>query len=201
MSVLARAFFALHDTKTPVIVSFIGLFILVVGDFTLVKGLHLGVWALAASFALSTIVEAIILLILINKRIERILNLKFVIHVLKILGAALISGSVMYFILKIFDKSVWIKRLSFLSGVDVARNFPFEKFMLDTRYTGNVLILTVITFLIGIIVYVLLSLLFRIEEATYFLSTAKKLIIKRTLPPIPPKEQEPITPSTDVQTQ
>jgi putative peptidoglycan lipid II flippase len=201
MSVLARAFFALRDTKTPVIVSFIGLFILVAGDFTLVKGFHLGVWALAASFAASTIVEAIILLILINKRIGEIINLKFAIHVVKILGATLVSGSAMYFILKIFDKSVWIKRLSFLNGVDVTRNFPFEKFMLDTRYTGNVLILTAMTFLAGVIVYILLSLLFRIPEATYFLSAAKKLIMKRTLPHLPPKEQEPITPSTDVQTQ
>ena len=53
MSILTRAFFALHDTKTPVIISFIGLGILVIGDFILVKGFHLAVWALAASFAVS----------------------------------------------------------------------------------------------------------------------------------------------------
>jgi hypothetical protein len=103
--------------------------------------------------------------------------------------------------LKIFDKSVWVKRLSFLSGVDVTRTFPFERFMLDTRYTGNVIILTVMTFLVGAFIYTLLSLLFRIPEANYFLSTAKKVIVKRMLPPIPPKEQEPITPSTDTQAQ
>jgi putative peptidoglycan lipid II flippase len=153
MSVLARAFFALHDTKTPVVVSFIGLFILVVGDFTLVKGFHFDVWALAASFAASTVVEAVVLLILIDKRVGKIINIKFLIHVLKIVAATVISGSVMYFMLKIFDKSVWVKRLSFLSGVDVARNFPFEKFMLDTRYTGNVIILTGMTFLVGTIIY------------------------------------------------
>jgi hypothetical protein len=67
--------------------------------------------------------------------------------------------------------------------------------MLDTRYTGNVIILTGMTFLAGAIVYVLLSLLFKVPEATYFLSAAKKLILRRTLPPIPPKEEEPITPS------
>ena len=107
----------------------------------------------------------------------------------------------MYFMLKLFDKSVWVKRLSFLSGVDVTRTFPFEKFVLDTRYTGNVIILTGMTFLAGAIVYVLLSLLFRIPEAKYFLSVVKKVITKRTLPPIPPKEQEPITPTADTQNQ
>jgi putative peptidoglycan lipid II flippase len=201
MSILARAFFALHDTKTPVKVSFIGLAILVIGDFTLVKGFHFDVWALAASFAVSTIVEAIILLILINKRIGEIVNAKFATHTLKILTATVISGGVMYLILKLFDKSVWVKRLSFLGGADVTKVFPFEKFMLDTRYTGNVIILTGMTFLVGAITYVLLSLLFKVPEATYFLDAAKKVIIKRTLPPIPPKEEEPITPSTDTQTQ
>jgi putative peptidoglycan lipid II flippase len=201
MSVLARAFFALHDTKTPVIVSFIGLSILVIGDFTLVKGFHLEIWALAASFAASTIVEAIILLVLINKKVGSIVNSKFLIHTLKIFSATIISGTAMFFMLKIFDKSVWVKKLSFLSGVDAARTFPLEKFMLDTRYTGNVIILTGMTFLIGAIIYTLLSLLFRIDEASYFLSAAKKLIVKRMLPPIPPKEQEPITPTTDAQTQ
>ena len=200
MSVLARAFFALHDTKTPVVVSFIGLFILVMGDFLLVLGFHLPVWALAAAFALSTIVEAIILLILINKRIGQILNLKFVVHFLKILSATLISGGVMFLMLKIFDKSVWVKRLSFLSGVDVMRTFPFEKFMLDTRYTGNVIILTAITFLVGAVLYTALSLLFRVDEAHYFLRVAKKIIFKHVLPQLPPKEEEPIT-TTDTQGQ
>lgn len=201
MSVLSRAFFAIHDTKTPVIVSFIGLSILVIGDFVLVKGFHFEVWALAASFALSTIVEAIILLILINKRVGQIVNLKFVTHVLKILSATVISGTAMFFMLKVFDKSVWVKKLSFLSGVEVTRTFPFEKFMLDTRYTGNVIILTVVTFLVGATLYTLLSLLFRVEEANYFLNVIKKIIVKRVLPGIPAKEQEPITPTTDTQAQ
>lgn len=201
MSVLARAFFALHDTKTPVVVSFIGLFILVVGDFTLVKGFHYGVWALAASFAASTIIEAVILLILIHKRMGEIVNSNFVVHTLKILLATVISGGAMFFMLKLFDKSVWVKKLSFLSGVDATRVFPFEKFMLDTRYTGNVIILTGMTFLVGAIIYTLLSLLFRVPEATEFLAAAKKLIMKRVLPPIPPKEEEPVTPMTGTQTQ
>ncbi|MCX6704991.1 MAG: murein biosynthesis integral membrane protein MurJ [Candidatus Woesebacteria bacterium] len=201
MSVLTRAFFAIHDTKTPVIISFIGLAILVIGDFTLVKGFHLDIWALAAAFAASTLIEAIILLILINKRVGEIVNSKFLIHTLKILTATVLSGTAMFFMLKIFDKSVWVKRLSFLNGLEVTRTFPFEKFMLDTRYTGNVIILTGMTFLVGAIIYTLLSLLLRIDEAKYFLSVGKKILVKRMLPPLPPKEQEPITPTTDSQVQ
>jgi len=199
MSILARSFFALHDTKTPVKVSFIGLALLVIGDILLVQVFHLPVWALAASFAFSTMVESIILMILIHKRIGEIVNLKFIAHTLKIFIAATISGGAMYFMLKIFDKSVWVKKLSFLGGIEVTHTFPFEKFVLDTRYTGNVIILTVVTFLVGILIYILLSLLFRVDEVKYFLNLVKKIGTKGALPPLPPEEEEPITPTTDSQ--
>ena len=197
MSILARSFFALHDTKTPVKVSFIGLVILVIGDFILVKVFHLDVWALAAAFALSVLVESVILMILIDKRIGEIINLKFISHTLKIFVATIISGSAMYFMLKIFDKSVWVKKLSFLRGIDATSTFPFEKFVLDTRYTGNVIILTGVTFLVGLVIYILLTLIFKVDEARYFLNLANKIIVKRVLPPLPSKEQEPISPTTE----
>ena len=128
-------------------------------------------------------------------------NLKFIIHISKILSATVVSGGVMFFMLKIFDKSVWVKRLSFLNGLEVTKTFPFEKFVLDTRYTGNVIILTGITFLVGITIYTLLSLLLKIDEANYFLRVAKRIVVKRKLPSLPLKEEEPITPSTDTQSQ
>lgn len=187
MSILSRAFFALHDTRTPVKISFIGLGLLVVGDFVLVKGFGLPVWALAASFAFSVYVEAVILLILINKRIGLILNKSFWSHVVKISAATALSGGVMFFLIKFFDKWYWLKQ---------STSIPFEKFVLDTSYSLNVLILTVMSFLIGMVVYIALSLLFNIEEARYFLMVAKKFIFRRSIPGIPRKEEEPITPIT-----
>lgn len=196
MSILARAFFALHDTKTPVKISFIGLALLVTGDFLLVRGFGYPVWALAASFTLSTFVEAIILLILIDRRIGAILDTAFFIHIVKIIGGAFASGFSMYFLLKIFDKSAWVKRLSFLGGLDATSTFPFQKFVLDTRYTGNLLILTFMTFLIGMLIYIGISLLLRIPETKYFLGVIRRLIVARVLPKIPAREQEPISPTT-----
>lgn len=196
MAILARAFFALHDTRTPVKVSFIGLGLLIVGDFLLVKGLGFPVWALAASFSFSTIVEAIILTILIHKRIGDVINLNYFIHIGKILTATLTSGFSMYFLLKIFDKSVWVKQLSFLSSSQAATYIPFEKFVLDTRYTGNLLILTFMVFLIGMLIYLALSFLFRTPEVGYFLGVAKRLILKKIIPEISTREQEPVSPTT-----
>lgn len=187
MSILSRAFFALHDTVTPVKISFIGLGLLVIGDFLLVKGFGLPVWALATSFGFSTYIEAVILSALIHKRIGEIINKDFFTHLFKITSATLISGSVMFFLIKFFDRWYWVSRVT---------SIPFERFVLDTRYTMNVLILTVISFAIGMVIYVGMSLLFRIEEAGYFLKVVKKFIQRRAIPGIPPKEEEPVTPIT-----
>jgi putative peptidoglycan lipid II flippase len=187
MSILSRAFFALHDTATPVKISFIGLGLLVAGDFLLVKGFGLPVWALAASFGFSTYVEAVILSILIHKKIGEIINTKFFTHLLKISLATVLSGLTMFFLIKFFDRWYWIRQVT---------SIPFERFVLDTRYTLNVLILTVIAFAAGMIVYMSLSLLFRIDEAKYLLIVARRFIQRRAIPAIPAKEEEPVTPIT-----
>lgn len=187
MSILSRAFFALHDTKTPVKISFIGLGLLVIGDFVLVKAFGLPVWALAASFAFSTYIEAIILLILINKRIKEVINKNFFVHLIKISFATLASGGVMFFLIKFFDRWYWIRQTT---------SIPFKNFVLDTRYSLNVLILTIMAFLIGMAVYGGLSLLFKIDEASYLVQAVKKFIAKKAVPTIPQKEEEPVTPIT-----
>ena len=187
MSILSRAFFALHDTTTPVKISFIGLGLLVIGDFLLVKGFGLPVWALAASFGFSTYIEAVVLSILIHKRVGEIINKNFFVHLLKIASATVLSGLTMFFLIKFFDRWYWIQR---------ATSIPFERFVLDTRYTLNVLILTVISFAIGMVIYVSLSLLFKIEEARYFIIVVRKFIQRKVIPGIPTKEEEPVTPIT-----
>jgi putative peptidoglycan lipid II flippase len=187
MSILSRAFFALHDTRTPVKVSFIGLSLLVAGDFILIKAFNLPVWALAASFAFSTYIEALVLLVMINKRIGEIVNKNFFVHLVKISLAALISGGVMYFLIKFFDRWFWIRQTT---------SIPFDKFVLDTRYSLNVLVLTIMAFLIGMAVYVGISLLFRIDEAGYLVQVVKRFVAKKTIPAIPQKEEEPVTPIT-----
>lgn len=197
MSILVRSLFALHDTKTPVVVSFIGLIILVTTNFILVRGFGFGVWAIAASFTLSVFIESVILLILVSKRVGNIINTGFIAHSLKIFSASIVSGSVMFFMLKFFDKSVWVKKLSFLSNLEATHTFLFERFVLDTRYTVNLIILTLVTLLIGLVIYVILALVLKIPEAGYFLNLAKKMIMKKFIPPLPTKEQEPISPTAE----
>lgn len=165
MSILSRAFFALHDTKTPVKISFLGLALLITGDFLLVNGFGLPVWALAASFSFSVFVEAIILMVMINRKIGNIINTHFFVRLTKIIIPAGVSGGAMYFLIKFFDM----------------------RFFFDTRYTVNLIALTGMTFLVGMVIYIGLSFLLKVEEL--------KLIMQKIIPNYNFKDNEPQTPT------
>lgn len=171
-SILARSFYALSDTKTPVIVSVSTLLLNIVLDFLLVIVYKLPVWSLAAAFSISCIIQSIILFILITNRIHDGAKKSLYIPVLKMFFSGLVSGSTMYFILKFFDKSVWLKKISFISNLDL----PFEKFVLDTRYAGNLLILTAVVGLIGVAVYIIILKLLKSTELDTFLNLFRRML-------------------------
>lgn len=198
---LARGFYALHDTKTPVIISVGSLILNIILDFVFIKGFGLPAWGLALGFSLGNAVQASALYWFLTKRIDGYSQLKTFIPIAKAIVASVASGFVMYIVLRIFDRSAWVKRLSFLGKIDIAKNIPFEKFVLDTQYTINLLILTVFVCAIGALVYILISLILRSEELWDFVRLIRRLITKRLGIGIPTKEPEPVAPSpTDSRT-
>lgn len=196
MAIVSRSFFALHDTKTPVYVSMIGLLLLIVGDIILVLGFGFPVWALAASFTFSVIIETILLLVLLHKRILGIITPHFCFRIAKMICATIISGLVMYFFLKLFDRSVWVKQLSFLGSFDARKNIPFELFVLDTRYTINLFILTIFVCASGAVTYLIVLFLMRSEDLSHFFTLTKRFSLKARIWDISRKEQEPLAPTT-----
>ena len=105
----------------------------------------------------------------------------------------------MYFLLKIFDRSVWVKRLSFLGKIEVTRQLPFESFVLDTRYTTNLLILTILVSLVGAFVYLVISIFLRTQQVWTFFNLARRIFIKHKVEPIPEEETETVSPTpTDI---
>jgi hypothetical protein len=106
----------------------------------------------------------------------------------------------MFFLLKIFDRSVWVKRLSFLGQIEATRTIPFERFVLDTRYTGNLLALTILVTLVGVFVFLSISVILGSREVWDFFGLVKGVLVKHKILPIPQKETEPISPTpTDTQ--
>lgn len=193
-ALLARGFYALHDTKTPMFISLTTMTINIILNFILIRGMGLPAWGLAAGFSTSAFLQASLLFYLINRKVGDGKKREIIFPMIKSAVAALGAGGMMFFLLKIFDRAVWIKRLSFLGKIESTKDFPFENFVLDTRYTVNLLILTGFVIGVGITVYLVISILFKSKEVWDFFNLVKRLLIRK-VEPIPAKEQETVTPS------
>jgi len=198
-ALLARAFYAIHDTKTPVMISVSCIFLTIIFDFVFIRELDTPIWGLAAAFSIGAFVQTVALYFLIHKRVNGSFSILALTPFLKHLIASLCSGAAMFFVLKFFDKSVWVKRLSFLGRLDITKDIPFEKFVLDTRYTGNLLVLTIVVTLIGVSIYVLISLILKTKELWTFANLMKRVFVKRSFGTISLKEKEPVS-STPTET-
>lgn len=188
---LTRSFYALQDTRTPVKVSLVGTAITVLSGFFLVYYLGLPTWGLAASYAAGQIFQAVALYVLVSKQLNggKIFHLT---PVFKSIAAAVVSAFSMYYVLKLFDRSVWVKQISFL-GSDVVKSINFEAFVLDTRYTSNLIILTSITAALGIIIYLIMAYLLRIKELYAIIALFKRLPKAKSLK----QEEETISVTSD----
>ena len=192
-SILARSFYALHDTKTPVLISISTILINIIVDLLLVKVFHLPIWGLAAAFSFSSFLQSLLLYIFLIKKIGDGDSVKKFSLAIKSIVSSIISGSVMYFLLKIFDRSVWVKKLSFMGKVQGLENINFEKFVLDTRYTANLLVLTIFVLAVGSLVYISSSIMLKSEELKYFLSFLKRTIKNQKNKTLLEKKLEPFS--------
>ena len=190
---VARAFYALQDTKTPVAISIFAVVINAVLSFVLVLGFGLGTAGIALSYSISGIVYFTFLLVILLRRINERFARVFV-PFLKITTSSLASGLVMYLMLKIFDRSVWIKKLSFLSNLEASQYIPFESFVLDTRYTVNLLALTIVVALVGGVVYLIVAMLLRTKEVWTFFNLINRVYQKGKISTIPAEEKETVSP-------
>jgi len=188
--VLTRAFYALHDTRTPVKVSLTGTLLTIAFGFYFILGLHYSTWSLALAYALGQAFQAIMLFYLVSKKLNN--GTFFALSpIIKNVIASSVASSAMYFVLKFFDRSVWVKQLSFLGSVSGFESINFERFVLDTRFTVNLIALTVITSLLGVTIYIVLSFLMKSKELF-----ALARIVKKHQLATPTKRKETISPIT-----
>lgn len=88
--IFRRGFYAVQDALTPVIITVGALILNVISDFVLVK--FMGVGGLALGAALSTFGEALILYLLLNKKLNGLPWKSFAIILFKLLVAAVVMG-------------------------------------------------------------------------------------------------------------
>jgi putative peptidoglycan lipid II flippase len=98
LEIVVRAFYALHDTWTPVIFGIGAMMLNILFSILWVKPLGFGGLALANSVATS--LEMIVLLLLLNRRMDGIEARRLLSSVIRSLSAALVMGLAAYFWLR-----------------------------------------------------------------------------------------------------
>lgn len=119
--ILARGFYALYDSRTPVRVGIVTVLINSTLSVLFILVFHLPVWSLGLSTSVASIINAGALLYLLNKRIEGLVSRSLVDPAIKMVVAAGVTGVALYIPLKLLDQLVFDTTrtfgLIFLTGV------------------------------------------------------------------------------------
>jgi len=147
-----RAFYALHNSFIPLIVSaFTTVLLIVLGYyFVIIQGMSIE--SIAFAFTLVNILQLIILIVLLDRKIGGFPKSLLFFTPLKIFTATFFTGISLYVPIKLLDQLVF-----------------------DTTRTINLIFLTGISSFIGLSFYLFLTWLFNVKEAQAFLLIFKKI--------------------------
>ena len=149
---VSRAFYALHDTFIPLIVGAISTGAMLGLAAIMVFYVHLGIGSIAIAYSISSVLQFVILFVLLHVKTKGFHKLKLFFTVGKLFIATFFTGFALYIPIKLLDQLVF-----------------------DTTHTINLILLTGISSIIGLSLYVLLTWLFQIKEARTYLMMAKKM--------------------------
>lgn len=152
IQLLVRGFYAIHDTRTPFWIGALAVLTNVSLSFLFIFRLNLEILGLAWATTLASFLQLGLLLIFLNRAIGGFDKKEFFIPPIK-MGVATILTAV----------ALWVP-MRFL-----------DKFILDTTRTINLVILTIIATLSGMMVYFFLSYVLKIAELKSFVSLVKRL--------------------------
>ena len=148
----SRAFWALHDAKTPFLTSLFSVIVNVALAFYL--SAQYGLIGLIGAFSISAIINALLLYYFINKKTNFICHNRIYKPLLKISGAALASGYLSY------------QTLYFVE--------PF----LNTSTGVGIFLQGFIAGIVGLVLYCILSWILKIEEFIVFRNSIQKRLFK-----------------------
>lgn len=152
VQILVRAFYALHDTKTPLKIAIFSLFFNVLSSYLFVTFTDWGILGLAVSESLSNIIQCFGLYIIFIYRIDRVGWPNVVWRIIKILLASVFAGLTSWFALQALDM-----------------------FVLDTTKTMYEIASFSVCVAVGLLAYIFASYILRIEELKDFGKFFKKI--------------------------
>ena len=149
---VARGFYALHDTKSPLIIGTVTTTFMIILGAIFIFVRHFGVESIAIAFSIANIANVIIMLAFLNHKVGGF-DLKSLIYPFaKIFIASILTGFALYVPIKLLDQLV-----------------------VDTTRTVGLLLLTGISSLAGLSFYLFLTWLLNVREAYLFLLLFRKL--------------------------
>lgn len=151
IGVLTRAFYAMHDTRTPLITTSVTAALTVILSIVFAQILGLGVVGLGLALAVTTLLHALLLSALLHKRIE-LISVKLILPIIKMCLATAATGVFLWVPMRVLDR-----------------------FILDTTRTVNLLLLTLSALAIGMLVYLNLSSLLRIEQLAEIVALGRRI--------------------------
>ncbi len=153
---ITRAFYALKDTITPVTINILTAITNVVISIFFVTSMKLGVWSIALSYTITSFLDMFLLMIFLNKKVGGFNKEKLFIPFTKISWATALMGIMLYIPMKILDQ-----------------------FVFDTTRTINLLALTVLAGLLGMVTYVFITSLLKVEEIQLLYKITRKLKLSK----------------------
>lgn len=151
IQLLVRGFYALHDTNTPFVVGVASVVLNISSSLLFIFGFGWGIFGLALGFSIANAFNLVLLILLFNFRKERFLSWA--------------------------DVSGWFKMTiaSFLAAIFAWISMKaLDAFVFDTTKTLPLLLLTLISLLAGLLVYLLLSKIFGFKELETIIGLGKK---------------------------
>ncbi|HYK08341.1 MAG TPA: murein biosynthesis integral membrane protein MurJ [Candidatus Eisenbacteria bacterium] len=149
---ISRAFYALHDTVTPLIVGALSTAAMLIAAGIMVFFLHFGITSIAIAYSFGSILQFVILFVVLHVKTKGFHKMRLFITLSKLFTATFFTGFALYIPIKLLDQLVF-----------------------DTTHTVNLILLTGISSIIGLSLYVLLTWLFQVQEARTYLLILKKL--------------------------
>ena len=150
-AVLTRAFYALHNTKTPLIIAAIGAAFTAFLSIIFSNTIGLGVIGLGIALAVSNLFQMLLLLFSLHQKTP-IITLKMLYSFIKIISATIATGVFLWAPMRFIDR-----------------------FILDTTRTINLLILTITVLAIGMFVYLNLSAVLKIKQLSEVISLGRRI--------------------------
>ncbi|MCL5113589.1 MAG: murein biosynthesis integral membrane protein MurJ [Patescibacteria group bacterium] len=149
---VSRGFYALHDTKIPLIVGTATTILMIGLGALFIFVNHLGVESLAIAFSIASIANLLISFFLLDRKIGGFRKSTLLFSIAKISLATIFTGLALYVPIKLLDKLVF-----------------------DTTKTINLILLTGVSSFLGLSLYLFLTWLFDVKEASTFLLIFRKI--------------------------